>query len=155
MAQPPAQTYGTEQPLTGIGAKFKRFNTTNGHWELIGEITQIKGPTMKLKTIDVTTLGSLGGYNQFIAGLRDPGTITLNLNFARSSFALMKADFESGLIQSYLILLPDANQTTLIFNGFVEELPLTVPIDKQITVDVSIKISGQVQLETGSDSMLY
>ena len=138
--------------IAGKGTKFRRWNTTDGQWDDVAEINNITGPGMTRDTIDVTSLDSIGGYREFIAGFRDGGTVVLSMNFTRATYELMKADFESDVIQNYEILLPDTDATSLEFEGLVTECPLTIPPDDKVTTDVTIKISGQVTLNSGSGS---
>jgi predicted secreted protein len=138
--------------VSGVGTLFRRWNATTGVWAEIAEINIVTGPTMSRDTIDVTTLGSTGGYREFIAGFRDGGTVVLSMNFTRAQFDTMKDDFESDTLVNYEVVLPDASTTTLEFEGLVTELPLTVPPDDKITMDVTIKISGEVTVNSGSAS---
>jgi len=136
--------------FAGVGTKFRRWSTSEGEWEEIAEINSITGPGMSRDTIDVTSLDSTGGYREFITGFRNPGTITLAMNFSRTTYDLMKADFESDTLQNYEIILPDTEETTLEFEGLVTELPLSIPPDDKVTADVTIQISGQVTVNSGS-----
>lgn len=138
--------------VAGKGTKFRRWNTSTGAWVNIAEITNINGPGMSRETIDVTSLDSTGGYREFIASFRDGGTVVLNMNFTRATYTQMKNDFESDDLQNYEIFLPDADATSLEFTGLVTELPLTIPTDDKISADVTIKISGEVTLNSGSGS---
>lgn len=130
--------------ITGQGTIFKR----NG--AAIGEINSIDGPTKSRETIEVTRLEDVDGYRQYIAGLREPGTVTLNMNFTRDNYDVLNADFESDTIQSYAIELPDEDETVFTFSGFVTELPISIPIGDKITCDVTIQISGKVNQSTAS-----
>lgn len=130
--------------ITGQGTIFKR----NG--VAIGEINSIDGPTKSRETIEVTRLEDVDGYRQYIAGLREPGTVTLNMNFTRGNYDMLNADFESDTIQSYAIVLPDEDETVFTFSGFVTELPISIPIGDKITCDVTIQISGKVNQSTAS-----
>lgn len=130
--------------ITGQGTIFKR----NG--VAIGEINSIDGPTKSRETIEVTRLEDVDGYRQYIAGLREPGTVTLNMNFTRENYDLLNADFESDTIQTYAIELPDEDETVFTFNGYVTELPISIPIGDKITCDVTIQISGKVNQSTAS-----
>jgi len=136
------------EAVTGVGAIFHRWDGLHT-WAAIAEINNIGGPSMTRDTIDATSLDSTDGYREFIAGFRDGGTVVLNMNFWRNTYALFKADFESDTLGNYEIILPDDDTTTLEFTGLVTELPLTIPPDDKITVDVSIKISGKVTLNSG------
>jgi predicted secreted protein len=136
--------------VSGVGTKFRRWDGAN--WDNIAEINSISGPTMSRDTIDVTSLDTTGGYREFITGFRNPGTITLAMNFTRATYDVMKADFESDTRQYYEIYLPDADNTSLEFEGLVTELPLNIPADDKITADVTIQVSGQVVVNSGSGS---
>ena len=74
------------------------------------------------------------------------------MNFTRSTYETMKGDFESNTKQNYAIVLPDDEVTSLEFEGLVTECPLTIPPDDKITVEVTIKISAGVTLNSGSGS---
>ena len=64
--------------ISGVGTRFRRW--TGSTWEDIGEINSITGPGKSRDTIDVTSLSSTGGYREFIAGFRNPGTVVLAMN---------------------------------------------------------------------------
>jgi len=134
----------------GVGTEFRRWSGTE--WVEIAEINSITGPGMSRDTIDVTSLSSTGGYREFITGFRNAGTVVLAMNFTRSTYDLMKDDFESDVARNYEILLPDDEATSLEFEGLVIDLPLTIPADDKITVNVTIQISGQVVINSGSGS---
>jgi len=136
--------------VAGVGTLFRRWDGSN--WVNIAEINSISGPSMSRDTIDVTSLDSTGGYREFIGGFRDAGTLQLTMNFSRTTFDLMKTDFESDTSQNYEIVLPDGDNTTLEFVGLVTELPLEITADDKITSSVSLKITGQVTVNSGSGS---
>jgi predicted secreted protein len=135
----------------GVGTIFRRWSTVH-HWQNIAEINSITGPSMSRDTIDVTSLDSTGGYREFIAGFRKAGTVALKMNFTRATYDLMKDDFEDDTLQNYEIVLPDAENTTIEFVGLVTELPLGIPADDKMTVDVTIQLSGQVTVNSGASS---
>jgi predicted secreted protein len=131
--------------LAGVGTAFQReSDTTSGTYEAISEVNSISGPTMSRSTIDTTSLDSIGGYRTFITSFRDPGTVTLNMNFDRDTYDIMLDDFDSDTSKNYRIVLNDAGNTTFNFTGFVTELPLDIPTDDKVTANVTIKVTGQV-----------
>jgi len=134
----------------GVGTLFRRWSGTA--WVNIAEINSISGPNMSRDTIDVTSLDSTGGYREFIPGFRDGGTVQLAMNFIRASYDTMQTDFESDDSQNYEIVLPDDENTSVEFTGIVTELPLEIPPDNKITMSVSIKVSGEVTVNSGSGS---
>ena len=134
--------------IAGVGASFRRWNGAS--FDDIAEVNSITGPGMTRDTIDVTSLDSTGGYREFITGFRNPGTVTLAMNFTITTYDLMHADFESNTLVNYEILLP--NLYSFEFEGLVTELPLTIPPDDKVTADVTIQISGAVVVNTGAAS---
>ena len=140
--------------IAGVGTVFNRWDATAsssaGAWEPIAEINSITGPGMSRDTIDTTTLDTQDGYRTFITGFRNAGTMTLAMNFTQTSYLLMKGDFESNDAISYQVVLPDTEETVIEFDGLVTEIPLTIPTDDKITADVTIQISGPVDVFKGS-----
>ena len=136
--------------IAGVGTKFKRWN--GSAWVDIAEINSITGPSMSRDTIDVTSLDSTGGYREFITGFRNAGTVVLAMNFTRATYETMLNDFESNTIQNYQIVLPDAENTGLDFEGLVSELPLTIPADDKVTADVTIQVTGNVYISSGGST---
>ena len=136
--------------VAGVGTEFRRWS--GSAWVQLAEISSINGPTMTRDFIDVTSLDSTGGYREFITGFRDAGTISLSMNFTRDTYDAFKADFESPLANYYEIVLPDAENTTMEFEGLVTEIPITIPTDDKISADVTIKISGPVTINSGSNT---
>lgn len=130
--------------LSSQGTKFYRGSVA------IGEINSISGPTKSRETIDVTRLEDDDGYRRFIGSLRDPGEITLNMNFVRANYDTLDADYGSDDLVEYSIELPDAGLTTFTFEGLVTGLPLGTAIGDKITADVTIKISGPIAVTSGT-----
>lgn len=138
--------------IAGVGTKFMRWDADTSTWEALAEINSISGPTKTRDFIDVTSLDSTGGYREFIAGFRDGGTVTLNMNFTRSTYDKMNDDFENNDAQNYEIILPDDDVTSFEFSGLVTELPLEITTDDKVTANVTIKVNGQVTVNSGSGS---
>jgi predicted secreted protein len=133
--------------IAGVGTSFKRGDGASPEvFTAIAEVNSIKGPGMIRNFIDVTSLDSTGGYKEFIGGFRDGGEVTLNMNFTLDGYAQMLDDFEDDDSHNYQIVLPDTGNTTLDFAAFVTNLPLTVSPDDKVTIDVTLKITGEVSL---------
>lgn len=134
--------------IAGVGTQFRRWS--GSAWANLAEVNSITGPTMTRDFIDVTSLDSTGGYREFITGFRDAGTISLSMNFTRATYDAFLDDFESPDLHYYEICLPDAENTTIEFAGLVTECPITIPTDDRITADVTIKISGNIAVNSGT-----
>jgi predicted secreted protein len=133
--------------ISGVGAALKRWNGAS--YDALAEINSIEGPGFSRDTIDTTALDTPGGYRTFIAGFRNPGTLSLTMNYTRAVFNTFKTDFESDTIQDYMLVLPDTDTTSIAFDGLVTEMPLSIPTDDKVTMSVTIQISGQVSHQSG------
>lgn len=140
----------TINATAGKGTIFRRL--VNSVYEDIADINSISGPSMSRETIDVTSLDSSGSYREFIGSLRDGGEVSLEMNFTRDTFDTLFADFGSDTLGDYEILLPDDENTSINFTALVTSLPLDIPLDDKITCSVTLKISGEVNLNSGSGS---
>ena len=140
----------SSQATAGVGTKLKRWDS--GAWAEIAEIKNISGPTKSKGTIDVTSLSSTGGYREFIGGFKDAGSITLSMIFRRDTYEIMNTDFESSGLRNYEIIFPDDEDTTIEFEAEVTELGLAVSADEAILSDVTLKVSGQPVINSGSGS---
>lgn len=136
--------------VAGVGTEFRRYNSGSGYWENVSEILSYDGPNKKRDVIDVTNMDSPGGYREFIGGFRDGGEVKIPMNFTRDGYDLLNDDFESNTKQTYEIALPDADNTTFSFLGLVTALDLKMSTDKQITADCTLKVSGQITINSGS-----
>ena len=137
----------TVAAITGVGAIFRRKETS--YYEAQAEIRNINGPNFTRETHDVTTLDSTGGYREFIAGFRDGGTVNMEFFFTRAVFTQLKTDFEDDTIQSYEIILPDDDHTSLEFDAYVTDMPLKID-ETPVTLSVTFKISGETTVDSGS-----
>ena len=138
--------------ISGVGTIIQKWAIGSSVWNSIAEVTNISGPGMTRDLIEVTSLDSTDGYRKFIAGFRDGGNVVLSMNYTRAGLDEFLADFESDVIQNYEIVLPDG--TSLEFEGFVQEFPLTIPTDAQITMETTIKVSGAVTVNSGQNSAI-
>ncbi len=142
----------TSNAFAGKGTQFRRWDGSSS-WDALAEVNSISGPSMSRDTIDVTSLDTAGGYREFIAGFRDPGTVQLTMNFTAATYELMLADFESDDDGNYEILFPATGENYSIeFIGLVTELPIEIPTDDKVTSTVTIKISGGITTNSGAVS---
>ena len=138
--------------ISGVGIKFYRADhdssgDSSGNWERIAEIKSIGGPNMTRKMITVTNLDSDGGYEEYIPHFRDAGELTLGMNFTLATYQTLKDDFESGDVVHYRVAFP--NETiNFYYEGYVSALGRTVDTDNAVTADVTIKITGQEEIES-------
>jgi predicted secreted protein len=112
----------------------------------VGEINDIQPPSPTKETVDTTHMGSVGGYRQFISGLKDGGEVTFNMNFSYADYLVFKNNFENDDDPRwYRIKFPDnpTNPTHWDFLAIVTDIPVTAPTGDKVTTDITLKVSGQ------------
>ena len=134
-----------------VGTILRRWNTTTAAWVAIAEILSISNTKTKAQ-INVTSLDSTDGYEEFIGGFRDGGSFDFELNFTRAGYDLLNSDFESDTNANYEMTMSDPDYTSLEVAGTVVELGLAITVGAQIKANAVIKISGKPTTNSGSGS---
>jgi hypothetical protein len=133
-----AQTgYGTVLQR-GDGATPENFNT-------VSEILTITPPEKKRDMKEATNMSSASATREYIAGLLDPGTVALDVNWAPgdAQHAGLLSDIDNGVLRNFKILLPPAVTSKVFsFAAFVDSFKPATPIDDKITATISLRISG-------------
>jgi hypothetical protein len=127
--------------ISGVGTIFaKKAAGSSVVYTPIAEVKNIEGPSASRAFLDSTTLDAVDGWRTYISGFKDLGTLTMTLNYTKAGYSALLADLGSDTASNYKITLPDS--TTIIFDAFLTDLPLTIPEDI-ITVSATFKISGK------------
>jgi len=131
--------------VTSVGASFKRGDGASSEvFTAIAEVNSIGGPDMSRDIIDVTSLDSTGGYKEFLAGHRDPGEITLEMNFTYAGYNAMLTDFEADTPVNYQIVLPDTPVTTFDMACLVTSMGMATTVGDRITASVTLKVTSEI-----------
>jgi predicted secreted protein len=113
--------------------------------------TAITMPGIVFDTVDVTTNSSPNGFREFIPGLADGGEVTFTLNYHDDETThqeLWEAQ-QAREVVPFQVAMPQFDTNNLFdFSGFVTGLPISSPIDAQVTQDVTIKITGNIEKST-------
>lgn len=113
----------------------------------VGKVKVIGGPSVKKEQIEQTSLDSVGGFKEYLSGLKDPGqlTFTLNMDPANSQHTAIRADAQlsSALSQrNWRIVWPNSEQADFV--GEVLEYTRTTNPNEILPVDITVQISGVV-----------
>lgn len=113
----------------------------------------ITGPSETFDTIDVTTHSSTGGYREFITGLADGGELTVTINWhgdEATHTALQDAQSARELTNFQLKWPEDeiSENNLMDFQAYVTGLSRNSPTDAQITRELTLKITGPVDVST-------
>ncbi|QUS40575.1 phage tail protein [Tardiphaga alba] len=116
----------------------------------LAEVTSITPPGMSRDSVDASHEQSPGAWREFIAGMKDGGEVSLELNFVPggTAAASMMAEFDldgpDAAIQR-VIEFPDGS--TFSFTGILTGFEPDSPLDDKMTASSTFKVSGKPTLE--------
>ena len=112
----------------------------------LGEVKEITMPEIAIDVLDTTVYDSTY-WKTSCAGLKDGGSLGVTV-FYDGADASQNRMYQRAIgdpsanTDTYTITLPDAK--TMIFTGIIESWSPEVPIDDNIMVAYSIKVSGAI-----------
>lgn len=127
---------------TGNGASPEVFST-------LAEVTGITPPAMARDTVDATHEESPGAWREFIAGLKDGGEVSLDMNFVPggSAAASMAAELDLDgplALKNRQIMFPDGSYFS--FAAILTAWEPDAPIDDKMAASATFKVSGKPTL---------
>jgi predicted secreted protein len=124
----------------------------------IAQMLEIEPPSPKANVIDVTTHDSTSGYKEKILGLIDAGSMKMKGNFypgdTNGQIVLANARANRTLLSSMILAFPSAIGCSWTFNAYVTEFKLLSPIDKQVTFEATLEVTGVPTLGVTASSNL-
>jgi hypothetical protein len=117
---------------------------------LIAEVKKIQKTGSKQDLADVTNMDSPSFFREFLPTLNDSGELSFDCNLipGNASQQALLTDFNTQAKTAYTVQLPPDGlgnpQGKWDFNGFVTTDDFDLPIDKEGTKAVKIKITGPV-----------
>jgi predicted secreted protein len=124
----------------------------------IAQILDITPPNPKANVIDVTTHDSTSGYKEKILGLIDGGQVKIKGNFypgdTNGQIVLSNARANRTLLSSMILAFPSTIGCSWTFNAYVTEFQIISPIDKQVTFEAQLEITGVPTLGVTASSNL-
>jgi predicted secreted protein len=114
-----------------------------GAYTNLGEVTNITPPPVTRDIIDATHMESPEGWREFIAGLKDGGEMSCDLNFVPGSatddtLVAMQAEDDPRDMQ---ITFP--NGVIWGFVAYCTGYEPTAPVDDKMTATATFKVSGK------------
>jgi predicted secreted protein len=133
------------QAKIGHGALFRIENDNSpASFTTIGEITSITMPSISRDAIDATHSESPNQWREFIAGLKDGGEVSAELNMVPGSAGttLLMAQLTRSEPTACRIIFP-ANDYQWSFDAIMTGFESEAPVDDKMTATVTFKITGQ------------
>jgi len=114
----------------------------SGSYTTLAQVFNVVPPSATVDQVDVTNYGSASRTREFVAGLSDPGSVSVEMNYTAGSTtdAFILAWRASGLNRSCRITYADG--ATVTFSGTVESYTPSAPLDDKKTATLGIKASG-------------
>jgi predicted secreted protein len=132
--------------VAGLGTTFQEGDGASPEvFATIAEITSIGGPELSTEEIDVTNLDSSGGFKETIAGAKDPGSVSLEMNWIKGTQQISVRDkLATGAAGVYKITWSDSPNTVAEFTAIVTAFSMNTEPSAALTASITLKISGQV-----------
>jgi len=114
----------------------------------LANVTNISGPGISRTTLDVTAHDSQDGWMEFLGGLKDPGELSVDINYDPGTHDVLIADFDDLDPRNYQIVFPDGS--TWDFPAILTGFEPTAPYDDKLSASLTFKVSGKPVLSSGS-----
>lgn len=111
------------------------------------EARDIKMGGTNVSAIDATHL--LSTSKEFLAGLKDNGTVDMNCNFTNGTVQqAMRLDYNNGTTAPYKIVITGSSVTiTIAFSAFITKYDgPDAGVDGKLDIAISMKITGDVTI---------
>lgn len=134
---------------TGIWAMGTQLKIGNGAdpevFTTIVGLGSIEGPGQSRDTIETTSHSATAGFRTYIGGLRDSDELTAEMFWiADTSQVAVQTAYEANDTTNFQLVVPDDDDTTYEFAGFVTNFGRAFAVDDAIKYNLTIKITGPV-----------
>ena len=114
-------------------------------FSLIAEVKGVRGPSLSGGVVDVTSFDS-AGVREFIATLRDGGTLSFVTNYipngGGTGHELLNLDCKLGRTVNFVLVFPNLLTTEMSFSGIVTGAEIAAELEQAVSLSVTIKITG-------------
>ena len=113
----------------------------------VGQVTNIDVLDIDVDTIDVSSHSSTGQWREFVAGMKDAGELSMDLNLDPATHM---AATDSVYAQvggdpiGMKITLPDTGAAEIAFDGIVTGFSASAPYDDKLEATATVKVTGPI-----------
>ena len=138
----------------GYGTKFQTGDGNSPEtFTDLAFVTGLSGPGLSRDSIDVSHMQSPDAWREFIAGMKDAGEVSMEMNFRPGGTAFLACLAEFNLAsasstKTRKIVWPDTSE--LEFEAFITGFEAEAPLDDKQAVSVTFKITGRPFLTQAS-----
>lgn len=119
----------------------------SGIYTTIAEAKSITGPAVDRDEIEVTHQQSPAKHREVIAGLRDSGEISFDVNYnpndaTHDAVTGLLSRQISGVIENYKLTFPSSPPKSFICPCFVKSCEPTSPVDGVLNMAVALRVAS-------------
>lgn len=127
----------------GYGTKFRLASPeAPAVFTALAEITSVSPPPMTRDIIDATHMESPDRWREFIAGLKDGGEISLDLNFVPGGATDARLRDAQTELEPSPVEIEFPNGSVWGFNAFCTGYEPESPVDDKMTATATFKVTG-------------
>ena len=132
----------------GEGALLKIGNGLNGASSSYTAIAEAKDFDWQMtRSVHDVSSHSSGGWKEKKPGLKDPGTVSFEMNFlpqdaTQSYSAGLMMDYVQDNFRDFEIVWTDPGVTTWKFSAYVKDYQPKGPVDGVLTAKITLEVSG-------------
>lgn len=128
--------------MIGYGSYFHISRDGGSTWLPVAEVTSITPPSDTVDQVDVTHMQSPNRRREFVPGLSDPGSASLEMNFVPGSASDLLIQEIRGTGEQVKCRITFPSSVTWVFDGQIESYEPAIPNEDKMTATVSFKVSG-------------
>jgi hypothetical protein len=130
----------------GSKCVLKRESTVgSGTFNTIAEVKGVRGPGLAGGITEVTSFDS-AGVREFVATLRDAGTLSFTVNYipngGGTGHQLLVTDLYNGITTAFRLEFQFSPTVILAFSGIVTGFEISAELEQAVSANVTIKVTG-------------
>lgn len=142
--------------ILAFGTVLEYSTDNGGTWTAIAGLTNIDTPSGTTEEVDATAHDSPGGYREFIAGLKDPGEVSIEGYYdpndaTHDGSSGLPSLWASGDVVSWRVRSPaHGSNSGVEFDGYVSAFQATFPSDGLMGFTGTIRATGPTTFPAAS-----
>jgi len=140
----------TEADIGYGGSVEVQSSTSPDVWFELGEVTNVTPPSESVDVIDVTHMASPNRYREFIQGLIDAGTASIDVNWVAGAATDDYVFAWRAAGETRNMRITTNNNTTYTFPSFVTGWQPQMPVDGKMAATLEVKAAGAITVGTAS-----